>query len=143
MTTTTPTVTAPTATAPTATAPTVTAPTATTPIPPIVAADAIRLGSGRTLRFEGRDHGAAVSYFLVDNDPGQGPGLHRHPYPETWIVLEGEVRITIDEREFVATAGDTATAPAGAWHRFVATGTKRLRMVCIHASDAIVQEFAE
>lgn len=112
-------------------------------IPPIVPADAVRLGSGRTLRFEGRDHGAAVSYFLVDNEPGQGPGLHRHPYPETWIVLEGEVRITIGEQEFVATAGDTATAPADTWHRFVAIGTSRLRMVCIHASDVIVQEFAE
>ena len=122
---------------------TITTPTVTTPIPPIVSADAIRLGSGRTLRFEGRDHGAAVSYFSVDNEPGQGPGLHRHPYPETWIVLEGEVRITIDEQEFVATAGDTATAPANTWHRFVAIGTSRLRMVCIHASDVIVQEFAE
>ncbi|MFC9561565.1 cupin domain-containing protein [Agromyces sp. NPDC056965] len=117
--------------------------TTTASIPPIVPADAIRLGSGRTLRFEGRGHGAAVSYFLVDNDPGQGPDLHRHPYPETWVVLEGEVLLTIGELEFAATAGDTATAPAGAWHRFVATGTGRLRMVCIHASDVIVQEFAE
>ena len=74
---------------------------------------------------------------------GQGPGLHRHPYPETWVVLEGEVRITIGEQELVATAGDTATAPADTWHRFVAIGTSRMRMVCIHASDVIVQEFAE
>ena len=127
----------------TATTTTIAESTTTTTIPPIVPADAVRLGSGRTLRFEGRDHGAAVSYFLVDNEPGQGPDLHRHPYPETWIVLEGEVRITIGEQEFVAAAGDTATAPADTWHCFVAIGTSRLRMVCIHASDVIVQEFAD
>lgn len=112
-------------------------------VPPVVPADSIRIGSGRTLRFVGREHGSGVSFFFVDSEPGQGPDLHRHPYPETWTVIEGEVRITIDGEEFTAGAGDAATAPAGAWHRFVAIGESRLRMVCIHASDVIEQEFAE
>lgn len=128
---------------PAAQLPPLTSTVSTAPVPPVVSADDIRLGSGRTLRFVGREHGAGVSFFFVDNEPGQGPDLHRHPYPETWTVIEGEVRITIDGRDFVARAGDTATAPAGAWHRFVAIGEGRLRMVCIHASDVIEQEFAE
>jgi hypothetical protein len=33
----------------------------------------------RTRRFEGEQFGADVSFFLVDNDPGEGPDLHRHP----------------------------------------------------------------
>ena len=108
--------------------------------PRLVRADELRFGTGRTLRFEGRDHGAGISYFLVDNDPGQGPGLHRHPYTETWIVLEGEARITIGDAQLDATAGDTATVAANTWHGFTNTGTGPLRMVCIHASDVMIQE---
>ncbi|WP_460775572.1 cupin domain-containing protein [Microbacterium sp. GXF7504] len=77
----------------------------------IVAAGSLRIGTGRTRRFVGREHGADVSYFFVDNEPGQGPGLHRHPYTETWLVLEGSAELTIGDRVLRAEAGDTATAP--------------------------------
>lgn len=109
----------------------------------LVHAEALRVGTGRTLRFEGRDHGSAISYFLVDNDPGQGPDLHRHPYPETWIVFEGEARFTVGDRQFIATAGDTATCAAGLWHGFKNVGTGRLKVLGIHPSDTIIQEFAD
>ena len=64
-------------------------------------------------RFVGREHGAGISYFFVDNEPGEGPDLHWHPYTETWFVIEGEARITIGDQQLIATAGDTATVPAG------------------------------
>lgn len=111
--------------------------------PAIVPAEALRIGTGRTRRFEGIDHGAGISYFFVDNEPGEGPGLHRHPYPETWVVLDGEARITIGDAQLVAGAGDTATVGADIWHAFTNCGTGRLRIICIHASDTIIQEFAD
>ncbi len=40
----------------------------------------------RTAKFEGENYGAGASFFYVDNDPGQGTGLHWHPYSETWVV---------------------------------------------------------
>lgn len=109
----------------------------------VVHAEEIRLGTGHSRRFVGREHGAGISYFYVDAAPGEGPGLHRHPYPETWVVLEGEVSITIGEERFVATAGDTATVGTGVWHGFTASGATRLRILCIHASDEIIQEWAD
>jgi hypothetical protein len=38
---------------------------------------------GGTVTFEGEQHGSGVSFFLVNNEPGAGPDLHRHPYSET------------------------------------------------------------
>ncbi|MBW9109007.1 cupin domain-containing protein [Microbacterium trichothecenolyticum] len=115
----------------------------TTAIPDIVHADDTRVGTGTLRRFIGAEHGAGVSYFFVDNEPGQGPDIHRHPYPETWVLLEGEARITIDGETLHAVAGDTATAPAGAWHGFKNCGAGRLRVLCIHASDRIIQEWQD
>lgn len=109
----------------------------------IVPADALRRGESRTRTFVGREHGAGASYFFVDNEPGQGPGIHRHPYTETWVLIDGEALLTIGDVELHAHAGDTATAPTWAWHGFTNVGTGRLRVLCIHASPLIIQEWRD
>lgn len=108
--------------------------------PQLIRADAIRLTSGNTLRFEGRHHGSGVSFFLVDNAPGEGPSLHRHPYTETWNVLAGEATVQIGDNEVVARTGDTLVVQPHTWHGFTNTGTAPLRMICIHASPVMIQE---
>lgn len=116
----------------------------TTPLPAAVVAGAgIRIGSGRSRRFEGAEHGADVSYFYVENQPGQGPGMHWHPYSETWVVLEGTARITIGDESVDATAGDTATGPAFVPHCFTNIGDGVLRIIGIHASATIIQTFLD
>lgn len=107
----------------------------------IVPAAGIRIGNGRSRKFVGAEHGAEVSYFYVENQPGEGPGLHWHPYPETWVVLEGTARITIGEESFTARAGDTATGPAFVPHAFTNVGDGTLRIIGIHASATIIQTF--
>jgi len=110
---------------------------------PVVGPEELAVGAGRNRMFVGGEYGSAVSYFFVDNDPGQGPDLHRHPYPETWVVLEGEARITIGDAAVVAHPGDTATAPTLVWHGFKNSGEGRLRILCIHASEYIIQEWKD
>jgi mannose-6-phosphate isomerase-like protein (cupin superfamily) len=98
-------------------------------------------GQSRTVRFEGRDYGGEVSFFLVDNEPGQGPALHVHPYSETWVVRKGEADFTAGDATTRAFPGDIIVVAANVPHRFENVGAGRLELVCIHASDSIVQEF--
>lgn len=100
-------------------------------------------GKSRTVRFEGRDHGGQVSFFLVDNEPGQGVDLHVHPYSETWVVKRGEAEFTVGAEKTRAFAGDIVVAAPNVPHRFLNVGTDRLELVCIHASDHIVQEWVQ
>lgn len=97
-------------------------------------------GTGRTARFDGEAYGSGVSFFLVDNDPGEGPDLHRHPYTETWVVRSGRALITADGEQVEAEAGDILVVGAGTHHKFRNLGPGRLEMMCIHASPRIIQE---
>ena len=65
----------------------------------VIRAGELRPSRGGTITFEGEPHGSGVSFFLVDSEPGAGPGLHRHPYSETWIVRSGTALFTADGAE--------------------------------------------
>jgi quercetin dioxygenase-like cupin family protein len=95
----------------------------------LVLMDQLRRRSG-AVRFEGHEYGAGVSC---------GPGLHRHPYDETFVIVEGAATFTVDDETIEAAAGTIVVVPAGAAHKFVA-GRDGLRSVNIHASDRMVQE---
>jgi mannose-6-phosphate isomerase-like protein (cupin superfamily) len=98
---------------------------------------------GGTVTFEGHPYGSGVSCFLVNNQPGEGPDLHRHPYPETWIVRSGKARITADGEDIEAGPGDIAVVGAETPHKFKNIGTERLDIICIHASPRFIQEDLE
>lgn len=99
--------------------------------------------SKRASRFEGKDWGSGVSFFATTNVPGEGASLHRHPYTETFIVLEGNVTFTVDGEKVDAEGGQVVVVPAGAAHGFVNSGDGVLRQVGIHASPEIQQEWLE
>jgi mannose-6-phosphate isomerase-like protein (cupin superfamily) len=96
-----------------------------------------------TVTFEGKGYGSGVSFFLVDNEPGVGPDLHKHPYPETWVVRSGKARFTAGEDELEVGPGDIAVVGAGTPHKFRNVGPDRLEMVCIHPSPEIIEEVLE
>lgn len=88
--------------------------------------------SGNSYRFDGDAHDAPVSFFLLHTKPGEGPGLHRHPYAETFIVQEGQATFTVGDDTIEAHAGDIVVAPADTPHAFVNSGSDVLRSVNIH-----------
>jgi len=47
-------------------------------------------GTSESRTFLGRDHGEVpVSFFIQASPPGHGPGPHRHPYAEVFVLHEG------------------------------------------------------
>ena len=93
--------------------------------------------------FQGRLLGANVSVIVVDAPPGGGPKLHRHPYEEVFVVQEGSATFTAGDEVIEARGGQVVVVPAGVAHKFVNSGTGRLRQVDIHASDHFVTEWLE
>ncbi len=98
---------------------------------------------GGTVTFEGDSYGSGVSFFLVNNEPGAGPDLHRHPYSETWIVRSGKARITAEGVDIEVGPGDIVVVDPETRHKFKNMGPERLDIVCIHASPLMVQEWLE
>lgn len=98
---------------------------------------------GGTVTFEGEPFGSQVSFFLVNNEPGAGPVLHRHPYAETWIVRSGRALFTAGSETLEAGPGDIVVVGAETPHKFRNIGDERLEITCIHASPRILQEDLE
>jgi mannose-6-phosphate isomerase-like protein (cupin superfamily) len=92
---------------------------------------------------QGHNHSAAVSVIVVDAPPGSGPKLHRHPYEEVFVIQEGTVTLTAGDETIEANGGQVVVVPAGVAHKFVNSGTGRLRQVDIHASDRFVTAWLE
>lgn len=109
----------------------------------VIRSGELKPSPGGTVTFEGEPYGSGVSCFLVLNEPGAGPDLHKHPYSETWIVRSGKARLTADGEDFEAGPGDMAVVGPETPHKFKNIGTERLDIICIHASPRMIQEELE
>ena len=90
---------------------------------------------------QGHEIGAGISVIAVDSQPGDGPALHRHPYTEVFVVLEGQATFTLGDERRVVAAGEVAVVPAGVAHQFANSGSGRLVQVDIHENDHFVTEW--
>jgi quercetin dioxygenase-like cupin family protein len=90
----------------------------------------------------GDDHGGVgVCVIFVDAPPGGGPGLHKHPYEEIFIVQEGEATFIAGEEEQRAWGGDIVIVPADTPHAFTNSGDGPLRQIDIHVSPRFSTEW--
>jgi mannose-6-phosphate isomerase-like protein (cupin superfamily) len=92
-------------------------------------------------RFEGREHGSSVSFFIGTFPPGTGPSLHLHPYDETFIVEAGSATFTVGDESFELGAGQIAVVPARTPHKFVSG--EGFRLISISPADHMQQENLE
>ncbi len=92
--------------------------------------------------FVGADHGdVPVSFILVHSPPGAGPELHRHPYPEVFVIQTGQATFQVGDTEIVGEGGQVVIAPASTWHGFRNTGSGELRLAAIHPAASFTTEW--
>ena len=92
--------------------------------------------------FVGAEHGdIPFCLILVHSRPGVGPKLHRHPYPEVFIVESGQATFQIGERSVVVEGGHVVVSPSGEAHGFTNTGTDELRLTAIHGAGRFTTEW--
>lgn len=96
-----------------------------------------------TGNLRGAEHGATISLILDRSEPGQGPRLHKHPYDETWVVIDGNITFHAGEEELKAGPGDILIVPPDTPHKFTNDGPERSYLVCIHASPTLKTEWLE
>jgi mannose-6-phosphate isomerase-like protein (cupin superfamily) len=100
-------------------------------------------GTG-SAEFQGYLHGASnFSFIWVDMLPGGGVRLHKHPYEEVFVILEGSATYTVGGETVAAHAGQVIIVPGETPHKFVNTSTGPLRQVDIHASERFITEWLE
>ena len=99
--------------------------------------------SNNSFGFEGVDHeNVGLSFFLVEAAPGRGPSLHKHEYPEVFIMLEGQATFRGAHEEVEVSAGQVVVVPAGEPHGFRASGDGS-RQVNIHVNPRFVTKWIE
>lgn len=78
---------------------------------------------------------------FVDASPGEGPKLHRHPYVELLIVVEGVAMFHDGVASREVHAGEMAVVDADQVHGFTNPGPGRLRQIDIHLSPKFQTEW--
>jgi len=97
---------------------------------------------GNVANFQGVEHGANVSFFVVHFSQGEGPRKHRHPYEETFVILAGEIELLIDGTGQQVGGGTIAVIPAGTWHQFKVISEEPVNMINIHPISKMITEWA-
>jgi len=72
----------------------------------------------------------AYEVFLQEALPGSGPRSHSHDWDETFFVIEGDLRFSINGEEMTAKPGTLVHLPAGTLHAFK-IGENGARMISI------------
>lgn len=103
----------------------------------------INASSLPTGNLKGEDHGTTISLILNHSEPGQGPRLHKHPYDETWVVIDGNLTFQAGDQQLEAGPGDIVIVPPQTPHKFTNDRPGRAKLVCIHANPTFVTEWLE
>lgn len=72
-----------------------------------------------------------AQYMVAVFTPGMTTPVHRHPGPEAWYTLSGEVCLETPNGKVVGRAGESTIVPAGPPMKLTATGTEKRRSLVL------------
>jgi quercetin dioxygenase-like cupin family protein len=72
-----------------------------------------------------------AQYMVAVFTPGMTTPVHRHPGPEVWYTLSGEVCLETRNGKVVGRAGESTIVPAGPPMKLTATGTEQRRSLVL------------
>lgn len=108
----------------------------------IIDINSMKSPGGEAATFQGFEHEANVSFFIVGFSPGKGPKKHRHPCEETFIIVNGEIEVVVDSETQTIRSNTIAIIPANTWHEFKNCSDKQLHIVYIHPVSKMITEWA-
>jgi mannose-6-phosphate isomerase-like protein (cupin superfamily) len=85
--------------------------------------------------------GAKVTSGITSFPPNTDVPIHSHNCDEQVVILEGEAEVEIEGERTRLKPNDTVYVAAGRWHRFVNTGSDRLRILWIYDSSEVTRTF--
>lgn len=104
----------------------------------------IVLGDNQTEKLSGLDTSGKFLLIEQDDEPGVKIPLHVHKNEdELFRVIEGEMKMTIDNNTFILKSGDTAFCPRGLPHSWEAIGNKRLKTILFVIPSGLEPMFKE
>jgi quercetin dioxygenase-like cupin family protein len=87
--------------------------------------------------------GSPNTVVYLEVDPGKRIPLHTHTADENFVVLQGTGIVTAGDRQWEASAGAIAVAPAFARHGWENTGSETLKLVGFFGTNVLINEFDE
>ena len=89
------------------------------------------VGDTYTITVAGKDTNDRFCVIDMHVPPGGGPGLHRHDFEETFVLLDGEMEVTFRGKKSIVRAGNIVNVPSNAPHQFHNSSSRPVRMICI------------
>jgi quercetin dioxygenase-like cupin family protein len=100
------------------------------------------VGGQLVFKLRGEQSNGAMTVFESVAAPGEGPPLHFHQLQDEWLyVLEGEMRIRLEDDVVPAPARSFAFIPRGVPHTWQSSGSEPALFLAMFAPSALEQFF--
>lgn len=101
------------------------------------------LGDTYTLKISSEQTGGAFTLLEAVVPPGGGPPHIHHLEDEVFVILEGELLVTVAGRALPAPVDTVISVPKGTQHSYAVVGTAPVRMLFLYVPAGMEKMFDE
>jgi mannose-6-phosphate isomerase len=87
------------------------------------------------------DEGSSFKVKRIEVLPGKRLSYQKHARrAEHWVVVAGEAKVTLDDREIIVRIGEAIDIPVGAAHRVENAGAEQLVFIEVQRGDYLGED---